>query len=160
MPPRFTVRRMSCPLLFIAVVIVERDLMQPRTRVLANSFPAHTQRMSEMYGLLCGTSVSPGIIHTLDRTVQAVDKLEKTVADFVASTMTQFAGHSAKLDKIGDIVARHESRLNVGDQQKNTTIGYIGRTVFQGLIQGAAQIVIALVTLAMVLYRVHLPALH
>lgn len=131
--------------------------MQPRTRVLAGGIPNHTQRLSEMYGLLCGTSMSPGIIHTLDRTVQAVDKLEKTVADFVTSTMTQLSGHSTKLDKIGDIVARHDAQLTNAEKQRSTLFGHFLGSVIDGAVRGGVQAIVLLLGLAAYLARAHWP---
>jgi hypothetical protein len=116
--------------------------------------------MSEMYGLLCGTSVSPGIIHTLDRTVQAVDKLEKTVADFVASTVAQLSGQGAKLDKIGDIVARHDTQLVNDARQRSSLFSHFVRSIIEGAIRGAMQAIILLLGVAAFLYKVHIPALH
>ena len=115
--------------------------------------------MNEMHELLCGSSMREGVLHVVNRTAQSVEKLEKTLSDFISSTGAAITGTNTRLDRIGEIVSRHDLQLAGGAQARSSLFNRFIGSVIDGTVRGAVQAVILLFGIAAFLYRVHLPAI-
>ena len=107
----------------------------------ANSVSLHPSRVNDVWSILCGSAQREGLIHTVDRTAKAVEKLaedqretQQAIRDMVSGTKDAIKDLTADVSSVVTLSKQNSSRITALEQQKSSAIGFIVRHLFQSVL--------------------------